>query len=315
MNVKTAFLNGELEEEIYMEQPEGIVVPGKENKIPVPEKHHKITVTATNCNIGDTYLSMARYDEPICAYQKALTMFKSTKGKNHRSVASVYKRLADLYNKIGKFRESKSYCENALQIYIKTVPGSHPKEIVSGLVDVSVFYESINEPDQALELLRKAIKVYRNTPGQQRTIAGIEAQIGILHYILGEYVESYYSLKNALYAKNEAADLFEEARTIFETECGPYHADTLGIYSNLAGTYDAMGRTDDSIELLEFIVGMKEEKLRTTNPDGDDEKRRLTELLTESERVKSRKTRSLETFLGNMSHVFLKDQEINILER
>ncbi|KAF3638365.1 putative phosphoserine aminotransferase, chloroplastic-like [Capsicum annuum] len=32
MNLKTAFLNGELEEQIYMEQPEGFVVPGKENK-------------------------------------------------------------------------------------------------------------------------------------------------------------------------------------------------------------------------------------------------------------------------------------------
>ncbi|KAF3619832.1 putative SRSF protein kinase 1-like [Capsicum annuum] len=33
MNVKTAFLNGELEDEIYMEQLEGFVVLGKENKI------------------------------------------------------------------------------------------------------------------------------------------------------------------------------------------------------------------------------------------------------------------------------------------
>ena len=33
MDVKTVFLNGELEEEIYMEQLEGFVVCGKENKV------------------------------------------------------------------------------------------------------------------------------------------------------------------------------------------------------------------------------------------------------------------------------------------
>ena len=33
MDVKTAFLNGDLDEEIYMEQPEGFIVPGQEKKV------------------------------------------------------------------------------------------------------------------------------------------------------------------------------------------------------------------------------------------------------------------------------------------
>lgn len=227
-------------------------------------------VAFVDCSIGDTYLSLSRYDEAVFAYQKALTAFKTTKGENHPAVGLVFVRLADLYNKTGKLRESKSYCENALRIYETPMAGIPPEEVASGLTDVSAIYESLNELEQAIKLLQKALKIYNNAPGQQSTIAGIEAQMGVMYYMLGNYSESYNSFKNAIsklrangekksaffgialnqmglacvqrYAINEAAALFEEAKSILEQECGPYHPDTLGVYSNLAGTYDAMGR-------------------------------------------------------------------------
>jgi hypothetical protein len=33
MDVKTTFLNGELDEEIYMDQPEGFIADGQETKV------------------------------------------------------------------------------------------------------------------------------------------------------------------------------------------------------------------------------------------------------------------------------------------
>lgn len=230
----------------------------------------EVEVAAVDCSIGDTYLSLSRYDEAVFAYQKALTVFKTTKGENHPSVASVFVRLAELYNKTGKFREARSYCENALRIYEKPLPGIPPEEFASGLSDVSAIYESMDELEEAIKLLQKALKIYNNAPGQQGTIAGIEAQIGVMHYMLGNYTDSYASFSSAVsklrasgekksaffgialnqmglacvqrYSINEATELFEEAKSILEQECGPYHPDTLGVYSNLAGTYDALGR-------------------------------------------------------------------------
>ncbi|KAF7806092.1 protein KINESIN LIGHT CHAIN-RELATED 3 [Senna tora] len=285
----------------------------------------EMEVASVDSSIGDTYLSLSRYDEAIFAYQKALTVFKTSKGENHPAVGSVFVRLADLYNKTGKIRESKSYCESALRIYEKPMLGVPPEEIASGLMDVSTIYESMNELEQALKLLRKALEIYKDAPGQQSTIAGIEAQMGVMNYMLGNYTESYNTFKNAIsklraigekksaffgialnqmglacvqrYALGEATELFEEAKNIMEQEFGAYHPETLGVYSNLAGTYDAVGRVDEAIEILEYVVSTREEKLGTAHPDMDDEKRRLDELLKEAGRVRSTKARSLEKLL------------------
>lgn len=66
-------------------------------------------------------------------------------------------------------------------------------------------------------------------------------------------------------------------------------------------------RSDDAIEILEYVVGVREEKLGTADPDVDDERRRLAELLTEAGRVRSRKSRTLQTFLDTNTQTTIND--------
>ncbi|KAK9080498.1 hypothetical protein SSX86_000256 [Deinandra increscens subsp. villosa] len=297
-------------------------------------------VAFVDLSIGDTYLSLSKYDEAIFAYQKALAALKSSKGESHPSVALAFARLADLYNKIGKIKEAKSYCENALHIYENPGLGIPLEELACGFTNVSAIYESMEEIDQALKLLSKALKIYNDVPGQQSTIAGIEAQMGVMYYVLGNYSESYESFKNAIYklrassekksgfygialnqmgltcvqryAINEAIECFEEARVVLERECGAFHPDTLAVYSNLAGTYDAVGRLDDAIKILEHVVETREEKLGTAGFNVEDEKKRLTQLLKETGKDRSRKARSLENLFDSNDQSKTKNDVIEV---
>lgn len=54
---------------------------------------------------------------------------------------------------------------------------------------------------------------------------------------------------------------------------------------------------DEAIELLENVLKLREEKLGTANPDLDDEKKRLAELVKEAGRSRNRKQKSLENLL------------------
>lgn len=296
---------------------------------------HEAEVASIDVSIGNTYLALGRYDEAVFSYQKALTVFKSTKGDNHPAVALVFVRLADLYYRTGKLRESRSYCENALRIYGRPVPGTSPEDIAGGLAEIASLYEALGEAEEALKLLQKSLKLLEDVPGQWSTVAGIEAQMGVMFYIVGSYGESRNSFESAvvklreigekksaffgmvlnqmglacvqLYKIDEAAELFEESKGILDQEYGTTHQDTLGVYTNLAATYDAMGRIEEAIELLEHVLRVREEKLGTANPDVNDERRRLGELLKEVGRSRNRKQNSLENLFVSTSQKMKKE--------
>ncbi|PPS12963.1 hypothetical protein GOBAR_AA07669 [Gossypium barbadense] len=169
--------------------------------------------------------------------RRHLTVFKSTKGESHPSLASVFIRLADLYNKTGKLRESKFYSENAFRIYSKQVPGTTPEEIAGGLT----------EPVEALKLLEMAMKLLEDTHGNISIIARIEAQMGGMFYLVGSFLE--FVIAEVIYA----------------------------------------------IEILKYILKIREEKSGMENPNVDDEKIRLAA-------IRNRKRKSLENLLNANSY-------------
>ena len=66
-------------------------------------------------------------------------------------------------------------------------------------------------------------------------------------------------------------------------------------------------RVEDAIEILEYVLKVREEKLGTANPDVDDEKKRLAELLKEAGRARNRKAKSLENLLVNNTQKVKKE--------
>lgn len=60
-------------------------------------------------------------------------------------------------------------------------------------------------------------------------------------------------------------------------------------------------RVGDAIEILEYVLKLREEKLGIANPDFEDEKRRLAELLKEAGKTRDRKAKSLENLIDPSS--------------
>ncbi|MBA0715021.1 hypothetical protein Golax_013955 [Gossypium laxum] len=140
------------------------------------------------------------------------------------------------------------------------------------------------------------MKLLEDTHGNISTIARIEAQMGGMFYLVGRYGEVRSSFESAM-AKLHASG--EKARKILELECGSCHLETIGVYSNLAATYDDIGSFPESviaevvyaIEILKYILKIREEKPGMENPNVDDEKIRLAA-------IRNRKGKSFENLLN-----------------
>ncbi|XP_028098433.1 protein KINESIN LIGHT CHAIN-RELATED 1-like, partial [Camellia sinensis] len=86
-------------------------------------------VASIDVSIGNIYMSLSRFDGAVFSYQK------------------------------GSCESPDPIVKNALRIYAKPVPGTTAEEIASEMTEISAIYESFNEPEEALKLLQKVLRV------------------------------------------------------------------------------------------------------------------------------------------------------------
>uniref|UniRef100_A0A2N9HBR3 CCHC-type domain-containing protein n=1 Tax=Fagus sylvatica TaxID=28930 RepID=A0A2N9HBR3_FAGSY len=114
MDVKTAFLNGDLDEEVYMDQPEGFVLPGSEKKVSNGFKHNG----ADKC-VYSKFTS--EYGVIVCLYVDDMLIF----GTNMLGVCETKKYLASVFKmkdlneadtilgiKVKRHSEGYALCQN-----------------------------------------------------------------------------------------------------------------------------------------------------------------------------------------------------------
>lgn len=292
----------------------------------------QLDVATGNQSIGDELLALGRDSEALQCFGKCVGDFKMLKGEHDALVASAHTSLADLFLRTNNPREAKVHCQNALQIYAKQGVGHVPSDVAFGLVNIASILEQLNEKETALLLLQRACNIQDRMPGQQATLAGLEAQIGVLQNMLRQFQPALQSFEKAV-AKMKSGTLrnspllglvinqmgvtcielgdvaqaachFEEAKSIMESTTGPHHLDTLDVCNNLACTYANLGRTEEARELLEEVVRVKEEKLGAVHPDVGEDRARLQALLSEGQSTTYKRSRKLVDMLTSARKAF-----------
>ncbi|XAR61113.1 hypothetical protein NMG60_11034728 [Bertholletia excelsa] len=204
-------------------------------------------------------------------YEEAINILKGVvqqTDKESEDRALVFVSMAKALCSQEKFADSKRCLEIACEI-LKKKEGSSPAEVAEAYMEVSMLYETMNEFEIAIPLLKRTQGMLERLPQEQHSEGSVSARIGWLLLLTGKvkeaipYLESAAeTLKECFGAKHygvgyiynnlgaayleldrpqSAAQMFAIAKEIMEVSLGPSHVDTIEACQNLSKAYGAMG--------------------------------------------------------------------------
>ncbi|CAN1744131.1 Protein KINESIN LIGHT CHAIN-RELATED 1 [Linum perenne] len=236
-------------------------VPVLERAITVPDLSrgidHALAAFSGYMQLGDTYSMIGQVDKSIYCYEEGLKIQIESLGDTDPRVGETCRYLAEAHVQAMNFEKAEELSKKTLEIHrAHSEPASIEEAADRRLM--ALIYEAKGDYEAALEhLVLASMAMIAN--GQDNEVAAIDVSIGNTYMSLCRFDEAVFSYQKAL--------------TVFKSSKG------------------------DAIEILEYVLKLREEKLGIANPDFEDEKSRLAELLKEAGRARNKKAKSLENLI------------------
>ncbi|KAH9605389.1 hypothetical protein KSS87_000469 [Heliosperma pusillum] len=180
-----------------------------------------------------------------------------------------------------KFADAKRCLEIASTVLDKKEK-LKPLQVSEAYMEISMQYETMNEFEIAISLLKRALALLEKLPQEQHSEGSVSARIGWLLLLTGKvtqaipYLESaaetlkesfgskhfgvgyIYNNLGAAYLELErpqsAAQMFAVAKDIMDVSLGPHHIDSIEACQNLSKAYAAMKSYPIAIEFQQKAV-------------------------------------------------------------
>ncbi len=150
-----------------------------------------------------------KFEEALPFAKNAIAAREKSVGKNHVSVASAWRNLAYIENKLNKPKEAEAAFDNALSIYEKNQPLSKPDEATLAEMLEAAAYFDIGDGtvSKSASRLSRAIAIREKINGVEAPeTAGPLITLGQIHHARGEYEKAAPLLLRGLAIRSKNGD-------------------------------------------------------------------------------------------------------------
>ncbi|KAJ3672179.1 hypothetical protein LUZ60_006900 [Juncus effusus] len=247
-------------------------------------------------------IALGKYEESI---ETLKNMVQNTE-ENSETRAFVYISMAKALSsqENANFEEVKKCLQNARQI-LGEKEFENPDRVSEAYVEIASLYESLNEFETAILVLKKSFDMIERLPHQQHLEGNVSAKIGWLLLLTGKVQESVPFLESAVERMKEsfgpkhfgvgyiynnlgaafmemgrfqsAAQMFAQAKDVLDLALGPQHVDSVEACQSLANAYSAMGSYALAMEFQKNVI----DAWASHGPSAKDELKEATRLYEE----------------------------------